>query len=80
MKTQIKMWGHSLGLRIPKSFAIEADIEKNSLVNIEFKNGKLIISPHRKKKLHLSELLSHVKPSHLHDETDFGNPMGKEVW
>jgi antitoxin component of MazEF toxin-antitoxin module len=31
-------------------------------------------------KLSLEELLAVITPENLHEETDFGPPVGKEIW
>ena len=32
------------------------------------------------KEYDLSELLKRITPENLHEETDFGRPVGKEAW
>lgn len=57
MSAKIQKWGNSLGIRIPKSIIEKANLNKNSEVEIENKNGAIIIFP-RQKKLSLDSLLS----------------------
>ena len=45
MKTRIQKWGNSLAVRIPKSFAIEAHLDPDAMVDIALVDGKLIITP-----------------------------------
>ena len=80
MITRIHKWGNSLGLRIPKSFAIEAQVEAGSTVDISVGNGGLIVRPVRKRKYTLSELLRRVTPRNMHDPVETGRPVGREVW
>jgi antitoxin MazE len=40
----------------------------------------MIKTVREKRKYDLDELLAGVKPTNLHGETDFGGPVGKEVW
>jgi len=42
MLTRIQKWGNSLGLRIPKSFAAEVEVEAGSTVDIRVENGDLV--------------------------------------
>jgi antitoxin MazE len=80
MKAKIQKWGNSLGIRIPRSLAEETSVESDSLVDISSRNGKIIISPCRKKSISLRQLLSKVTRENLHDEVMTGDPVGKEAW
>jgi antitoxin MazE len=79
MVTKIKKWGNSLGLRIPKSFAAEAEIEEGSEVDIAIREGTLVITPRQRPRYELSELLAKVSENNLHEEVDTGDPVGREV-
>ena len=80
MVTKIQKWGNSLGVRIPKSFAAEADIEEGSEVDIAIAEGKLVITPRQKPRYELTDLLAKVSKKNLHEEVDTGEPVGREVW
>ena len=80
MVTKIQKWGNSLGLRIPKSFAREANIEEGSSVDISLERDRLVIKPIRVTQYKLSELLSKVTEDNRHEEISTGNALGKEVW
>ena len=45
MKTRVQKWGNSLALRIPKSFASEVGLEKETSVEVSLSDGKLVITP-----------------------------------
>lgn len=79
MVTKVQKWGNSLGLRIPKAYADEAQVEAGSPVDISVDQGVLVIRPVRRK-YSLAELLKGVKPSNLHSEVKTGQPAGREVW
>ena len=80
MKVKIQKWGNSLAVRIPKSFAVQTDIEKDSLVDISVLEGSIIVKPEKKKtRFTLEELLQGVTEENLHGEIDFGKPVGKEM-
>lgn len=78
MAAKIQKWGNSFGLRIPKSIIEKCALELNSEVEIEHKDGAIIIFP-KKKKESLKELIDQITPENIHDEEDFGRE-GKEVW
>lgn len=80
MKTRVQKWGNSLALRIPKSFATEAGLDRDSSVEVSLIDGKLTIVPDTKTKFTLKQLLSQVTNENLHHEVDTGPAMGNEAW
>ena len=80
MKTRIQKWGNSLALRIPKSFATEVGLQRETSVEISLANGKLVITPIAKPKLILKQLLAKVTKGNLHHEVDTGAAVGNETW
>jgi antitoxin MazE len=80
MLTKIQRWGNSLGLRIPKSFALEAAVDEGSTVDLALENGELVIRPVRRPQLKLEELLAGITPQNLHKELDTGTAVGQEAW
>jgi len=80
MQTKVQKWGNSLGLRIPKSFAQEAGVEAGSEVDLSVENGDLIVRPVRAPSYRLKDLLQGVTRKNIHEEVEFGDPVGREVW
>ena len=80
MQTKIKKWGNSLALRIPKSFALNANLKQDELVDISIDKERIIITPIGQKEYSLDELLAGVSEDNLHGEIDTGVPVGKEIW
>ncbi len=80
MVTKVQKWGNSLGLRIPKSFAEEADIADGSRVEISVQDGDLLIHSVEQRKFDLDALLKQVNKNNLHDEIETGDPIGDEAW
>jgi len=80
MKTKIKKWGNSLALRIPKSFALNANLRQDELVDLSIEKDRIIITPIGEKEYSLDELLESVSESNLHGEFDTGASVGKEIW
>jgi antitoxin MazE len=80
MKTRVQKWGNSLALRIPKSFANEVGLQKETPVEVSLADGKLVITPVTKPKLTLKQLLAKVTEENLHHEVDTGYAMGNETW
>lgn len=80
MLTKIQKWGNSLALRIPKAFAIDAQLENDSLVEISIVKGKIVITPVPAPGWALEELLAGINDENLHREVDTGFPVGNEIW
>ena len=80
METRIRKWGNSLALRIPRSLAQQIDLEPDSPVTLTVSGSDLTISPVRRPRVSLEDLLSAVTESNLHGEVDSGPAVGKEAW
>ena len=80
MKTSVQKWGNSLALRIPKSFATEVGLQRETPVEISLANGKLVITPVAKPKPNLKQLLAKITKENLHHEIDIGSAIGNETW
>ena len=80
MQTRIQKWGNSLGLRIPRSFAAEAQVEEGATVDLSVKDGRLLIRPLRVRKYSLNVLLRKVSRRNLHGEIATGSTVGREAW
>ena len=76
---QIKKWGNSLAVRFPQSLLAQLNLQEDGEVEISIEEGRLILSPVKKPKYTLDELLAQITSQKLHDEMDFGKPVGKEV-
>ena len=80
MITKVQKWGNSLALRIPKAFADTAKIENDSVVDVSFVNGQIVIKPIIPEKMTLEQLLSGVTENNIHREIDTGDAVGSEAW
>jgi antitoxin MazE len=80
VQTRIQMWGNSLGLRIPKAFAEEAQVEAGSTVDISVERGELIVRPLLPRKYELRSLLKEITPENVHETIETGAPVGREAW
>lgn len=78
MSVKIQKWGNSLGVRIPKAVIEKVNLSENSEVEIESKNGTIIIFP-AKKQFSLDDLVDQITKSNLHPKEDF-KPEGNEGW
>jgi len=80
MFTKVQKWGNSLALRIPKAFALDAQLKNNSLVEVSLVDGQIVIKPVAAQAWSLEQLLSNVTSNNLHREIDTGEAFGNEVW
>jgi len=80
MRTRVQKWGNSLALRIPKSFAAEVGLQKETSVEVSLADGKLVITPVAEPTLTLKQLLAKVTKDNLHHEIDTGPAIGNETW
>ena len=79
MNTRIAKWGHSLAVRIPKAFALEAHLAEGTPVDVTVAEGRLIISA-RRPEYDLARLVEQITPDNRHEETDWSDPIGREAW
>jgi len=75
----VQKWGNSLAIRIPQAIAGQLDVHEGTTVDLQVREGELVVRPTTVKKLSLGALLKNCKPSQLHGETDFGLDVGREV-
>jgi antitoxin MazE len=82
MRAKIQKWGNSQGLRITKALLADACINVGDDVNITVKEGTLIVTPAQRirKKYNLKDLVEKIPEGYQVKETDWGKPVGKEVW
>ena len=80
ISTQISKWGNSLGLRLPKSVAREAQLDEGDTVDVSVKDGAIVVRPARPT-YSIETLVSKMTPRNRHKETDWGaTPVGRELW
>lgn len=77
----MQKWGNSQGLRVPISILKEADMKIGETVEVKVRNGNIIISPVKPKKVYkLKDLLSKMPDKYKPSEIGWGKPLGKEEW
>jgi antitoxin MazE len=80
MITKVQKWGNSLALRIPKAFAADARLENDTVVEMSFVDGQIVVKPVARPTWTLEQLLAGVKSGNMHHEVDTGGPAGREIW
>jgi antitoxin MazE len=79
MNTQIGKWGNSLAVRIPGTYAKDLDLKVGMDLEVSLVDGKLVLRP-LPRQYTLEELVSGITPENVHEETDWGPPIGRESW
>lgn len=80
MQTQLKTWGNSQGIRIPKKILEMLSIQVNDVLQLEIvNNGILVKKEHRHRTLE-ERAAEYGGKLALSDELDWGEPIGNEVW
>ena len=81
MVTKVKMWGNSLGVHIPKHVSEELRLTEGNDVQIVLDGKVITIKPIKKvKKETLHDLVKGITKKNRHEETDWGYPVGNELW
>ncbi len=80
ISTQIAKWGNSLGLRLPRSVALEAQLDEGDTVSVSVKDGAIVVRSARPT-YSIDALVAGITKRNRHEETDWGTtPVGHELW
>ncbi len=71
MKAQIKQWGNSAAVRLPMAFLVSLRLDINSEVELQEKDGALVLSPIRRD-YRLEDLLNAITSENLHGNISLG--------
>ncbi|MDD4984954.1 MAG: AbrB/MazE/SpoVT family DNA-binding domain-containing protein [Dehalococcoidales bacterium] len=80
MRTSVQKWGNSLALRIPKSFADEVGLQRETSVDVSLSGGKLVVTPIAESKMSLKQLLAKITKDNMHHEINSSPAVGNEAW
>jgi antitoxin MazE len=80
MRFQVQKWGNSLALRLPKSVTNHFGLSLGSVVEFSIENNRLVLTPISSWRARLKILMNQVEEEQLHQEIDFGPPVGNEFW
>ncbi|BAH74666.1 AbrB/MazE/SpoVT family DNA-binding domain-containing protein [Solidesulfovibrio magneticus] len=81
METVLAKWGNSLGVRIPKGMAADAGLDAGDAVSItQSAEGIVIKKAQPKPQYRLADLVSQITDENRHEATEWGDPMGREIW
>ena len=80
MQAQVKAWGNSQGIRIPREVLQEAGISIDEILDINVKNGVIILEKKFKHKTLEERAAEFGGNLNLDGEFDWGEPVGREEW
>lgn len=80
MNQHVKKWGNSAAVRIPAATLAAAGLKADDAVDVREENGRIVIEKARSDEVTLESLLARITPENIHAETDWGPPVGKEIW
>ena len=78
MSVKLQKWGHSVGVRLPKSMLDQVGLAEGALVDVLVEGDHLVIRRARRRPK-LDELLDQCKPENRPEPIDFGPPVGREI-
>jgi AbrB family looped-hinge helix DNA binding protein len=83
-QTKAQKWGGSVSAPIPAAIAKRLHISPGTVIEVEERDGSVIVKPVRRPRRTLKEILQSCKrkfpKGNPHGEIDFGPPVGKEIW
>lgn len=80
MQAQVKEWGNSQGIRIPKELLQDAGIALNEVLNITASDGVITLTKTFRHKTLEERAAEYGGNLNLDGEYDWGDPLGREVW
>lgn len=78
--SRITKWGNSLAVRIPLAIAKQASFAEGDRVKLALDREGGIVLRRTRQRYELSDLVGRITPQNRHNETDWGQPQGKESW
>ena len=77
-KANLRKWGNSLGVRIPKRLAERLNLHEGSTIELEETDRGILLRTVDVPSL--DTLIDRMDESQRPDLEDFGSPHGNEVW
>ncbi len=79
-KAQLRKWGNSLAIRIPRSVADAAKLREGDQLELEGPGPGKVAAKAVRAKPTLRQLVRGITCENRHRETDWGQPEGTELW
>ena len=69
-----------MGIRLPKTIVKRQSLREGSRVVLDEQKIGIIIRKSVEEEVNLDDLVRRITKKNRHPETDWGKPVGKEVW
>ena len=82
MQIEIGKWGNSAAMRIPAELLRATGLEVGSKMDIQMKDGSIVLTPHRKKisrAERLARIIASAEAIGPDEEIDWGPDVGNEI-
>jgi antitoxin MazE len=79
MDAVIRKWGNSPAVRLNSAAMKIASFDIEQRVTIKASKGRIVIEPADKIEFKLEDLVAGITRENVHDEANFGSPVGKEA-
>ncbi len=80
MQTQIKAWGNSQGVRLPKEVLRKANIFLDEILEVKASEGMIILEKEFKHRTLEERAQEFGGKLNLDGEIDWGEAAGRELW
>lgn len=80
MFAQVKAWGNSQGIRLPKELLDSIGIRKDEYLSISVQNGNIVLSKAFKHKTLEERAAEYEEKLGPYEEIDWSGPTGREIW
>ncbi len=80
MQVQVKAWGNSQGIRIPKEILREAAVSVDDVLNVSVSNGIIMLEKTLRHRTLEERAAEYNGQLHFDGEFDRGEPVGREIW
>jgi len=80
MQAQVKEWGNSQGIRLPKEVLKSAGIAINEFLDVVVSDGSITLVKSFRHKTLEERAAEFDGKLNLDGEYDWGEPVGREVW
>lgn len=80
MVTQVRKWGNSMAVRLPRTLVEAADLKAGSSVDLAARNGCIVLTPVRPARHRLADLVRKITKRNRHGALLEDAPRGREVW
>ena len=79
MEAVIRKWGNSPAVRLNVAAMKAAAFDSDQRVTIKATKGRIVIEPSENLDFKMEDLVAGITRQNVHEEVDFGGPVGREA-